>query len=300
MATSKAQLLLALTFLGLAVLPCRVQSIYCDDDNCYDLLGLTQAATPQEVKQAYRKLSLKYHPDKNPDPEATATFLKISNAYEILGDESRRADYDYALEHPEYYFYNTARYYQAYYGPQADPLSVCLGLLVVLSAFQYLNQWTRYRQMVDMVKQTPAYKNKLKALELERSGGFGNRKKASKVKGSKGDLEELSKALDLHIQGAEKPVLWGMLGVRVVVLPFTILKLLIWRVCWMWRYWVKRLPYSWDDAALLTRRSLGIASSTWSSMNGGTQDDLILRRLWVKSNLQRYMEDIRKDGRRRR
>eukprot|EP00899_Mesostigma_viride_P016583 jgi/Mesvir1/24926/Mv24209-RA.1 len=57
-------------------------AIYCGDDDCYDLLGVPQTATPSEIKKAYYALSLKYHPDKNSDPEAPKKFTRIANAYE--------------------------------------------------------------------------------------------------------------------------------------------------------------------------------------------------------------------------
>ncbi|EPY38181.1 DnaJ like protein subfamily A member 2 [Angomonas deanei] len=65
------------------------------DTELYTSLGISPDATAQEVRTAYRKLALKYHPDKNPDdPTATEKFKKIAEAYEILGDETKRAQYD--------------------------------------------------------------------------------------------------------------------------------------------------------------------------------------------------------------
>ncbi|CAI9087754.1 OLC1v1021910C2 [Oldenlandia corymbosa var. corymbosa] len=238
-------------------------SIYCDDDDCYDLLGVSQYANSSEIKKAYYKLSLKHHPDKNPDPESKKLFVKIANAYEILKDESTRAQYDYAIAHPEEVFYNTARYYQAYYGHKTDPRAVLVGLLLVLSAFQYMNQLTRYKQALDMVKRTPAYKNKLKALELERTGGATNRKKSNKQMNKKME-EDLSNELELQIKGAEKPSVWGLVGVRFILLPYAAGKMLLWCVRWLWRYKVKRAPYSWEDASYLTRRSLGVPHDSWN------------------------------------
>ncbi|XP_016986002.1 dnaJ homolog subfamily B member 6 isoform X2 [Drosophila rhopaloa] len=62
----------------------------------YKVLDLPRSATDSEVKKAYRKLALKWHPDKNPDnlDEANKRFHELSEAYEVLSDEKKRRIYD--------------------------------------------------------------------------------------------------------------------------------------------------------------------------------------------------------------
>lgn len=72
-----------------------------DKKNYYDILGVGKNATPDEIKSAYRKLAMKYHPDRNQGDEAAAEkFKEVNEAHETLSDQQKRAAYDYELEHP--------------------------------------------------------------------------------------------------------------------------------------------------------------------------------------------------------
>lgn len=70
-------------------------------DSYYKILGVSEQATQDEIKRAYRQLSLKSHPDKNPnDSEAIGRFQKISEAYETLGNVEKRQQYDMMSKNP--------------------------------------------------------------------------------------------------------------------------------------------------------------------------------------------------------
>ena len=61
----------------------------------YDILGLSKSASDSDIKSAYRKLAMKYHPDRNPgDKKAEENFKEISEAYEVLKDPQKKAAYN--------------------------------------------------------------------------------------------------------------------------------------------------------------------------------------------------------------
>jgi len=62
----------------------------------YEILGLDRSASQEQIKQAYRQLALKWHPDRNPAPEATDRFKEIAEAYAVLSDATKRRQYDAA------------------------------------------------------------------------------------------------------------------------------------------------------------------------------------------------------------
>src|SRR6185312_9369460 len=64
------------------------------ENDFYEVLGVNKGASAQEIKSAYRKMALQYHPDRNKTKEAEEKFKEVTKAYEVLSDPQKRQTYD--------------------------------------------------------------------------------------------------------------------------------------------------------------------------------------------------------------
>lgn len=160
------------------------QYSYCQEDNCYELLGVSKESKAPAIKRAYRKLAAIWHPDKNPDPRAKELFPKYANAYEVLFNPEMRSNYDYLLAHPQEFPGFFMRYYKPTYMPKSDVRLVTVLTMIFLSTIQYLFKKSTYENQLGAMKRDPKYKDRLKQLMNETSTTPDAKKQ---LKGFRGD-----------------------------------------------------------------------------------------------------------------
>ncbi|XP_017340605.1 dnaJ homolog subfamily B member 9 [Ictalurus punctatus] len=79
---------------AVAVCVLMITEIILAQKDYYEILGVPKDASERQIKKAFHKLAMKYHPDKNKSPDAEAQFREIAEAYETLSDAKRRREYD--------------------------------------------------------------------------------------------------------------------------------------------------------------------------------------------------------------
>jgi len=83
--------------------------------NHYEILGLSQESDPEEIKKAYHRMAMQYHPDKNKSPDAAEKMRRINEAYQTLSDPDKKAQYDSTLVQRRPYIPRPAGYrYQSH------------------------------------------------------------------------------------------------------------------------------------------------------------------------------------------
>ncbi|XP_071370047.1 dnaJ homolog subfamily C member 10 [Centroberyx affinis] len=115
--------------LGLLLLGFLLAAVWAESRDYYDLLGVNREATTREIRQAFKKLALTMHPDKNPnDDSAHEKFLQVNRAYEVLKDEDLRKKYDKygekGLDDQQGGRYESWNYYRYDFGIYDDDLEV--------------------------------------------------------------------------------------------------------------------------------------------------------------------------------
>jgi hypothetical protein len=200
--------------------------------NYYTILGLDQKANSSEYKRAHKVLVLKYHPDKNKDPESLKIFLDVQRAFEILSDNETKLEYDTLLTegipmHEQYY----GRYMHKWGAPQHDIRYVLLWTFVILTIAKYLYQRHRHYDMIDRAKSTKKYLDAQKEAlkEKEKISKIGKKKTKKEVPNNKeieaeqdisvdgddGDLGDILPEVAIEVKGAPLPTWQDLLPVQI-------------------------------------------------------------------------------------
>jgi DnaJ family protein C protein 25 len=280
---------------------------YCGERNCYSVLGLKNYATISEVRKAFRKLSLKYHPDRSKNPKHTPLFIAANHAHEVLSDSAVKADYDDMLRNPQNYYTNSMRFYK-HKMKKMKPLTVVYGVILLISLLHFMYWRSRHFKVLDQIRANPQARAKLDALEQER---VRVRREELEAKGLNPFTEADPEAAPAKVVARERanvltfadikgwqgraPTLLDTLPVWLFWLPGAIME----NIVWMFKFSVFKMSPSNDyEANYLTAQAMGTEWHEWKKLGLPERSRFVCRKLWVAEN--KAVLDQEKKARKRR
>jgi len=290
---------------------------WCGDDDCYKLLGLDASATHAEVKKAYKELSLKLHPDKNPEnrEEAAAKFAQIAVSYEILSDPKKREQYD------KYRSMKTKMD-----APRENPILVAVVLFAICTFLTKKFQAQRLRAVKKTILKdgrivrylNNKYKLDLPGAAATAAASPADRKKARKerrdrdraAKGKKGEevaaedkasnaqVDEALKELEIYAAG------WGTGGepnlvsaaTTVLTFPLVAIKGTISTGRWLVQYTLLGNDYSYEDAQYLCAKHNDFDDIGWQKLSEEKRQELLREDgAWKKAAMKEAARKAKSD-----
>ena len=292
-------------------------------DHCHDLfsflfvfinwllaatvLELKRDATREEVVKGYRRMARKFHPDVHKTAEAketaSARFIVISSAYEVLKDEESRKEYDYMLDNPEEVYRHYYNYFRRRYAPKVDIRIVLVVTISIISGFQYWGAMSRYKEAIEYFLTVPKYR--LKAIDIAKEDGLlakdpsskeSKKKQRGKTKEEIREEEEsiLRKIIEEKMQirgGYSKPTYKDVLWIQLVFFPVTIFNWIVFYVRWFVKFMVLKEEYGQEEKEYLIRRYMKLNQAQWESLEDEEREEYMEMELWMKDKFKTWKEE---------
>mmetsp|Transcript_8631 Transcript_8631/g.25931 ORF Transcript_8631/g.25931 Transcript_8631/m.25931 type:complete len:307 (+) Transcript_8631:110-1030(+) len=272
------------TVLALALLAqgAAAFELFCGKENCFEILGMTrETANMTAIKKAYRKASLELHPDRNPSKDADKQFQRIANAYQVLTNEKKRAEYEDFLDHPENYYWYFLEHMSETYAAKADAKIVLFGIVSILTLLHYLNMSLNYKSAMRRIKDTPDYKERVAALVKN---------------GEAHNIDEAEAKIKISIVGffgpttLRKPTWRDLLFIQA---PVGLARFLYRVVRWQVRYKLMKKEYTEEDKIMLIKKAFQLDETDWEEIPESDKEEMISRKVWEEKAKSEFIRDKR-------
>lgn len=275
-----------------------MEGLYCHEENCYDVLGVTRESSKGDISRAYRQLAKKFHPDMHrgdvAKQEAEVQFKRIATAYEILGDNEARSDYDYMLDNPSHYYAHYYRYYRRRVTPKVDIRLVLVVTISIISAIQYFSAWQRYDTAIKYFMTVQKYRNRALDMATEEEKAFMKNKRLAKAQ-QKEETEKLIRKIiedKMDIKGAyAKPQISDILWIQLLISPYTLTKFIGWSLRWLWLFTILGREYGEQEKLYLIRKHMKLGQHQFDGLEDSEKETYLELELWKKENFVEWKQE---------
>lgn len=262
-------------FIFLCTLLAPGLSLFCGHDNCFELLGVMRNATKSEIRRAYRRLSSDLHPDKRPnDPNAVETFRKIGTAYETLTDDAKRAKYEDFLDNPGKYWQYLMDNAKEVYAPKSNTFLVITGIIGIATLIHWLNMNHTYKETLRRMRGSQEFKREVTRLLKSKQAAT---------------REEAEAMINLDVVGLEEPNWRNLIVFKLVSVPRTFAKYILWNIKWVVVYKILKRDYSKEDKLYLIKKNMAKSDSEWKAVSDKDKESFIEQELWDKEKCDEYL-----------
>ncbi|SCM08746.1 DnaJ protein, putative [Plasmodium chabaudi adami] len=267
-----------------------VSRFYCNEDNCYSVLGVSEKASIEDIRSSYfrqlKNLSDNYNIKKK---------KKIVQAYNVLINKRSRKYYDYYLKNPDSIInivnLNLLFLFKLFKVILAIVIIALFGILI-----QYINSKYEERTMLHKFSKHKDFRKKVQERIMQKYPQY--RKYESKEKQKiEQDIEiEIAQELyNQHNQSQGKSSTFSFFKVIIVVKE--IICFIIWIIKWIVKYYILNSEYDESDKIYITRRCLNMSLDKWNALDEDNKKMLLKKELWVKEKKQEFLDEIREKER---
>lgn len=259
---------------------------YCQNENCYKVLGVKETASTQEIKASYVR-RIRYLIAANDLVQKN----KVSRAYKILINKRTRTYYDYYLKNPESIL-NIINIYLYWFYRMLNVLFLTILFICILTILQYLHNKYKMRSILNLCVNSKIFKKEVKTRIAEEHPEFNSYDEKTKRIVEENIKEEIAVEMVMYNNEKIKRIEFkDLLIVRFLCFPQNFICYITWNIKWVVNYLIFKKDYSEEDKEYITRKYMNIPTSKWESLDDSSKKTYLKRELWKKENLQEYLEE---------
>lgn len=263
-----------------------LSQFYCQNENCYEVLGVREAASAQEIKTSYiRKIRYLITPND------VAQRDKVNRAYKILMNKRKRTYYDYYLKNPDSAL-NIFNIYLYWFFRMLNALFLTIVFIGLLTAIQYLHNKYKIRSVLNLCVNSKIFKKEVKTRIIDEHPEFNTYDEKTKRKIEESIKEQIAiEMVMINNEKVKKLEFKDLLIVRFLCFPQHFIYYILWNLRWVLNYIILKKEYSEEDKEYITRKHLKLSASSWEALDEYNKKMYLKRALWIKENLKEYLEE---------